>query len=221
MDKSVGLRTAARILMFYVFLFVLGGCAPEEPRLQILYDRGLPERHRQPVYRPPKPPPTGVYSSYPRWWVPPAAIERKWTAIVIHHSATETGDAASFGREHEHRGWEGVGYDFVIGNGTDSGDGEVEVTFRWKQQKTGAHCKTPDNWANERAVGICLVGDFTNRPPTMRQMRSLERLVEFLQKRYGIRKSLIYGHKDTPGAHVTECPGRYFPMSRLKSALAF
>jgi len=26
--------------------------------------------------------------------------------------------------------WAGIGYDFVIGNGTDSGDGEIEVTFR-------------------------------------------------------------------------------------------
>jgi hypothetical protein len=147
--------------------------------------------------------------------------ERRWTAIVVHHSATDRGDAAAFGREHEERGWEGVGYDFVIGNGTGSGDGEVEVTFRWLQQKTGAHCKTPNNWANEEAVGICLVGDFTKRAPTARQMRSLEALVEFLQKRYGIRKSRIYGHRNTPRAHETECPGRYFPMSRLKSALAF
>jgi N-acetyl-anhydromuramyl-L-alanine amidase AmpD len=153
--------------------------------------------------------------------VPPVAIERKWTAIVIHHSATATGNAATFGREHEERGWEGVGYDFVIGNGTDSRDGQVEVTFRWRQQKTGAHCKTPNNWANEEAVGICLVGDFSKRRPTTQQMRSLKELVEFLQKRYGIRKNRIYGHKDTPGARVTQCPGRYFPMGRVKSALAY
>jgi len=71
-------------------------------------------------------------------------------AIVIHHSATENGNAAIFDRMHrEHNHWDGVGYDFVIGNGTNSGDGEVEVTFRWQGQIAGAHCGgTIGNWAN-------------------------------------------------------------------------
>ncbi|MHC4153988.1 MAG: peptidoglycan recognition protein family protein [Planctomycetota bacterium] len=222
MDKTVGLRMSPSILVVFVFVPALAGCiGNEEPTPQILYDSGWRDRYRQPERRPVEPAPSRAVRAYPRGWVPPVAIERKWTAIVIHHSDTETGNAAAFDREHKERGWEGVGYDFVIGNGTDSGDGQVEVTFRWRQQKTGAHCKTPNNWANEGAVGICLVGDFTRRTPTTRQMRSLEELVEFLQKRYGIRKSRIYGHKHTPGARPTDCPGRYFPMSRLKSALAF
>ncbi|HUT29461.1 MAG TPA: peptidoglycan recognition family protein [Sedimentisphaerales bacterium] len=222
MGRTVRLGAAARVLMVYVFLHVLGGCTNSEPRLQILYDygqgAGLPPRPPAPA-----PPVTRRFvDEYPRGWVPPAGVpERRWAWIVVHHSATDRGDAAAFDREHKERGWEGVGYDFVIGNGTGSGDGEVEVTYRWHQQKTGAHCKTPNNWANEEAVGICLVGDFTRRAPTARQMRSLEELVEFLQKRYRIPKSRIYGHRNTPGAHETECPGRYFPMARLKSALAF
>ncbi|MBN2455840.1 MAG: N-acetylmuramoyl-L-alanine amidase [Sedimentisphaerales bacterium] len=159
----------------------------------------------------------------PNNWVPPAHLERNWTAIVIHHSATENGNAAIFGKWHrEVRHWEGIGYDFVIGNGNDSGDGEVEVTFRWLNQMTGAHCgRTPGNWANKEAVGICLVGDFNRNIPTRRQMQSLVRLVRFLQKRYRIPKSRIYGHKTTPGASVTDCPGRNFPMARLKSMLDF
>ncbi len=115
----------------------------------------------------------------------------------------------------------GVGYDFVIGNGTNSGDGQVEVTFRWRKQLTGAHCKTPNNWANEKAVGICLVGNFNQTVPTRRQMQSLVKLVRFLQNRYRIPKSRVYGHKTTPGARVTDCPGKRFPMGRLKSMLDF
>jgi hypothetical protein len=140
---------------------------------------------------------------------------------VIHHSDTDSGNAAIFDNEHKNRGWEGVGYDFVIGNGNGSGDGQVEVTFRWRQQKTGAHCKTPNNWANEEAVGICLVGNLEQRRPTRRQMQAVEELVEFLQRRYRIPKTRIYGHGSTPGARPTECPGRNFPMARFKSLLAF
>lgn len=156
----------------------------------------------------------------PESWIPPSSLERDWQAIVIHHSATESGNAAIFDRWHrEHHNWDGVGYDFVIGNGSDSGNGRIEVTFRWREQRTGAHCKTPGNWANEKAVGICLVGNFDYQRPTTKQIQSLLRLVRFLRNRYGIPKSRIYGHKTTPGARVTSCPGENFPMARIKSML--
>jgi len=157
----------------------------------------------------------------PREWFPFAEVEKAWTAIIIHHSATDSGCAAIFDEWHkESKNWDGVGYDFVIGNGTDSGDGEVEVTFRWQEQKTGAHCGgTAGNWANKDGIGICLVGNFDNGEPTPRQMQSLVKLVRFLQRRYDIPRNRIYGHNGTPGAHITDCPGRRFPMTRLKSML--
>ena len=156
----------------------------------------------------------------PEEWLADPSVEKRWSAIVIHHSATENGNRAIFDRAHRREnGWDGVGYDFVIGNGTDSGDGEVEVTFRWRQQGTGAHCKTPGNWANEEAVGICLVGNLNAARVSAAQMRSVLKLVRFLQKRYGIEDSRIYGHNATPGARGTDCPGRNFPMSQLKAAL--
>jgi len=162
-----------------------------------------------------------VAPDVPKAWTPPADLERRWTAVVIHHSATPTGNAAIFDRWHrEGNHWDGVGYDFVIGNGSDSADGKVEVTFRWAQQRTGAHCGgTPGNWANEEAVGICLVGDFSQDRPTASQMGALIELVGFLQQRYGIAQDRIYGHRSTPGARVTACPGRGFPMAQLKAAL--
>ena len=154
------------------------------------------------------------------WW-PPANLEKKWIAVVIHHSGTRNGNTAIFDTWHrEGRHWEGVGYDFVIGNGTDSGDGQVEATYRWREQKTGAHCGgTPGNWANKDAVGICLVGNFNQTTPTTRQMQSLAKLVRFLQKRYGIPKSRVYGHRTTPGARKTDCPGKNFSFTQLKSML--
>ena len=157
----------------------------------------------------------------PAEWIPTGGGERRWTAIIIHHSATAKGNMAVFDKEHrETMHWEGIGYDFVIGNGTGSGDGQVEVTFRWTQQKVGAHVgATPGNWANEQGIGICLVGDFNRTSPSRRQMQSLTRLVSFLQKRYNIPSSRIYGHGTTAGAKATDCPGRNFPMARFKANL--
>jgi hypothetical protein len=150
-------------------------------------------------------------------------VEKKWTAVVIHHSATNTGNAAIFDKMHrEVNHWDGIGYDFVIGNGTDSGNGQVEVTFRWRRQIAGAHCGgTPGNWANIDAIGICLVGNFDLTRPTTQQMQSLSKLIRFLQKRYRISNSRIYGHGATPGARITDCPGKKFQITRLKSMLSF
>ena len=210
-----------RAFIVWGCLLVLGGCVyNDEPMPEITHT--LTPRVTLPPANKAFQNPGGADRNIPRDWLPPSRVEKKWTAIVIHHSATKNGSAAIFDRWHrENKYWEGVGYDFVIGNGTNSGDGQVEVTFRWRQQLTGAHCKTPNNWANEKAVGICLVGNFNQTVPTRRQMQSVVKLVRFLQNRYRIPKSRVYGHKTTPGARVTDCPGKRFPMGRLKSMLDF
>ena len=198
-------------------LFVLSGCVSnEEPAPRIVYNPNTELTLVQPTVVKPKP----TLRNIPRDWYPPSRLEKKWEAIIVHHSATSNGNVAIFDKKHrEENHWEGVAYNFVIGNGTDSGDGQVEVTFRWRGQLTGAHCKTPNNWGNEKGIGICLVGNFDYTSPTTLQMQSLLKLVRFLQNRYRIPKSRVYSHGSTPGARVTDCPGRRFPMARLKSML--
>jgi len=212
-----------RIVIFYGCLLVLGGCVyNDEPMPEIVHSYQPEPKLIQPTVI--KPANNTKYSNKTThgYWLPPSHLEKSWSAIVIHHSGTTNGNADIFDKWHRQGNhWEGVGYDFVIGNGTDSTDGQVEVTFRWRQQMTGAHCKTPNNWANEDAVGICLVGNFNDTSPTDSQMRSLLDLIRFLQNRYRIPRSRIYGHNTAPGARATDCPGKNFPMSKLKSMLDY
>ena len=212
-----------RIFVVFSCVLVLGGCAYDEPMPEIVYSLDSKPKFVPPKPIKQKPTPKSVFTNIPREWLPPTRLEKRWTAIVIHHSATNKGNAAIFDKMHrEVKHWDGVGYDFVIGNGTDSGNGQIEVTFRWRRQIAGAHCGgTPGNWANIDAIGICLVGNFNLTRPTTRQMQSLSKLIRFLQKRYGISRSRIYGHGTTPGARITDCPGKKFPMARLKSMLNF
>lgn len=204
----------------FIILFVLSGCVSnEEPAPRIVYTPPEIEL-AQPTVIKPKLTSRIIDRNIPGDWYPPLRLEKKWEAIIIHHSATSTGNTAIFDKKHrEENHWQGIAYDFVIGNGTDSGNGQIEVTFRWRGQLTGAHCKTPNNWGNEKGIGICLVGNFDYTLPTKRQMQSLVKLVRFLQNRYRIPKSRVYGHGGTPGARVTDCPGRRFPMARLKSMI--
>ncbi|MFW6189181.1 MAG: N-acetylmuramoyl-L-alanine amidase [Planctomycetota bacterium] len=144
-------------------------------------------------------------------------LKRNWKYVIIHHSGTDTGSEASFDRYHrEHKGWRGVGYDFVIGNGRGSRDGLVEVTFRWEQQTTGAHANSDEY--NRYGIGICLVGNFDRDRPTARQMDALVALVNYLQRRCDIPTEHIYGHRHVrPGG--THCPGHNFPWFELMSRL--
>lgn len=214
-------RIFCKVLAIWGFLLILPGCASHEPMPQIVNNPHVKLKSPPSKVAPSEPTEQSIDEHVPSDWLPPPRLEKKWTAIVIHHSATENGNATIFDRMHrEENHWDGVGYDFVIGNGTDSGDGQVEVTFRWQEQKIGAHCGgTTDNWANEDGIGICLVGHFDYAIPSERQLESLVKLVRFLQKRYGISQNRIYGHNKTPGARVTACPGARFPMTRFKQML--
>jgi hypothetical protein len=146
-------------------------------------------------------------------WEPPVR-SRPWQWIVLHHSATHKGSAASFDWWHRHKNhWDELGYHFVIGNGTRSGDGEIEIGSRWPKQKHGAHCRVGnDQTYNQTGVGICLVGDFRKAHPTVAQMQALARLVDWLTARYGIADSHVIGHGDVD---VTSCPGRHFSREDL------
>jgi len=157
----------------------------------------------------PQPTPT---AGIPRDWVP-TAPSRRWDWIVIHHSATPVGGAARFGREHMAKGWDELGYHFVIGNGTDTPVGQIEVGSRWPKQKQGAHCKTPDNRFNESGIGICLVGNFDTAKPSDAQLKATAKLVAYLMKTYHIPADHIIGHGD---AKATDCPGKNFRIAQVR-----
>ena len=177
----------------------------------------------RPVTPPPQPPPIAVApkpapvaprvaAGVPGDWVP-VATPNQWYWIVIHHSATPTGGAAAFDKMHRAKGWDELGYHFVVGNGTDTRDGQIEVGSRWPKQKWGAHAKTPDNRFNEHGIGICLVGNFDVNHPSEAQLRSVAKLVSYLMKTYHIAPDHVLGHRDTKS---TDCPGRFMNVAQVR-----
>lgn len=148
---------------------------------------------------------------------------RRWRYIVIHHSVTDGGNAETFDAAHRRRGWDELGYHFVITNGKGGRNGQVEIGSRWRSQKWGAHCGgTPNNEYNNFGIGICLVGDFTRTLPSRAQLASLRKLLLHLMRTYDIAPEDIIGHCDAPKAR-TECPGKAFHAymrGRLRTELA-
>ena len=135
-------------------------------------------------------------------------VSRPWKYIIIHHSASTSGNAAEFDKLHrEKNGWDELGYHFVIDNGQGGPDGTVEVGSRWTSQKWGSHTGSAEtNDYNNYGIGICLMGDFMRTDPTPAQRASLERLAGYLSSRYSIEPRNIIGHRDALGAK-TQCPG--------------
>ncbi len=143
----------------------------------------------------------------------------QWKYIIIHHTATDVGKALMINDYHHDRGfWNGLGYHFVIGNGTMGKlDGQIEVSPRWIKQQTGAHCKAGK--MNSMGIGIALVGNFNVELPTTAQMDSLTYLLRLLSDHYKIPGSRIIGHRDVEGAK-TDCPGNRFPWPTIRQCLA-
>lgn len=214
------------VLTGLVGILVLGGCAqPDADGFAYLPDVTFPSAGAtrsiaQNGFPTAKPPATRTAGRYPAEWYPPGGrISSRWGTIVIHHSATDVGGAQRFDRDHRlSRGWDELGYHFVIGNGTDTPDGAVEVGPRWPKQKHGAHCKTANNYYNEHGIGICLVGNFEKTRPSAAQLASLRRLVDFLCQEGHIAPDKICTHGGV--THQTACPGRNFPtVASLRSRL--
>jgi N-acetyl-anhydromuramyl-L-alanine amidase AmpD len=114
---------------------------------------------------------------------------------------------------------DGLGYHFVIGNGTLSGDGEIEVGYRWKSQIHGAHARAKpgdDNRWNELGIGICLIGDFRYVEPSEQQLDTLVRLVRSLRVAYAIPAASVVPHEFVK---PTICPGPKFPWAEFHARI--
>ena len=155
-------------------------------------------------------------STVPRGWTPQVKSNR-WECIVIHHSATDFGGARRFDKGHKEKGWDDLGYHFVVGNGSDTRDGLVEVGPRWKEQRHGAHCRSEGDYYHEHGIGICLVGNFDVEQPSSAQTQNLNKLVRFLCRRYNIPPSKVYTHGGV--THQTRCPGKHFDLKALRRAV--
>lgn len=142
----------------------------------------------------------------------PESEPREWKYILLHHSATETGSVESIDAVHRERRdssgnrWLGIGYHFVIGNGHGMEDGEIQATFRWHDQLAGAHAG--DAEYNSHGIGICLIGNFEESPPTEAQMAAMYALIDWLRSEYALPTEALVRHLDV---RSTACPGRQFP----------
>ena len=137
----------------------------------------------------------------------------KWQRIVVHHSAIKYGNVEKYDAAHRLRGMQnGLAYHFLIGNGIDAGDGEIEIGPRWQKQQAGGHVK--NHLINQTAIGICLIGNFERTHPSRKQLTAFTQLMDWLQRVALGKKVHFAGHRELKGEQ-TVCPGKHFPLARM------
>jgi len=209
------------VLLSVVFGVSLSGCwrsaaLPPEMSIPSTPARSVPSAVRARSWRGrPLVRPESVPTLSSDVWKPNVPA-REWTSIVIHHTATDHGSVESIHEAHLHRKdkhgnpWQGIGYHFVIGNGSGMDSGEIQPTFRWREQMHGAHAGSRE--FNQHGIGIALVGNFDLAPPPPAQLSAVKRLIAALKAEYGISSDQVIGHGDIK---ATACPGKHFPISEV------
>lgn len=142
---------------------------------------------------------------------------RKWKNIIIHHSASNWGTARVIDHWHKQRGWNGIGYHFVILNGylasTDYNSkrqfhsliGSIETgrplnLNPWVEvSEIGAHALG----FNKDSIGICLIHKDGLHHSHVHM--SLIKLVDELRRAFNIKIENIKGHYEV-NSNKPDCP---------------
>ncbi|MCC5822168.1 MAG: peptidoglycan recognition protein family protein [Phycisphaerales bacterium] len=142
--------------------------------------------------------------------------EDRWHTIVLVHSGSPAGSAATIEESHRAVGYDGLGFHFVVGNGAGMSDGQIHVGYRWLDQLDGAELAGLSG-SSRGIIEVCLVGDGDRRPFGREQLVRTAQLVNALADRLGISPDRIRLHQDLA---QTSSPGRYFPRQAFEELLA-
>ena len=121
---------------------------------------------------------------------------REIKKVIIHCSDSDFGTASVIDGWHKKRGWDGIGYHYVITNGVQEScrpykledDGVIQEGR--PLEKIGAHVRGH----NSDSIGICLIG---KTHFTAKQLYdALPTLLHLVLPAYDISPDNIYGHRE-------------------------
>ena len=134
--------------------------------------------------------------------------------IVIHHSLTKDSGSVSWTAIHAYhvnrKGWLDIGYHA----GIEESEGRFVCLFGRPDWMAGAHTKGH----NRSSLGFCFVGDYDNGRPSESRLRvACRRVLAPWLIRHGLGVDALVPHSRF--ANKT-CPGKQFPMGRLREICA-
>ena len=134
-----------------------------------------------------------------------------WQHIVIHHSLTEDGQTVewnSIRQYHKSKGWDDIGYHA----GLELVGDRYEYQIGRPLDMQGAHTLG----MNDKALGICVVGNFDLVAPNGKQLWLLSSLCRAFMSRFSIPIQNVNFHRDFADK---SCPGRLFDKLVLRDVI--
>ena len=124
--------------------------------------------------------------------------------IIVHHSASGPVSMETIDDWHRRRGWDQIGYHFVIQSGG-------LIRLGRPLSKIGAHCKGK----NTGSIGVCIVGSCEDGTPVPgSQWTAAVALIGDLLRQFDLTRADVFGHKEFA---KTLCPG--FDPAAFRDAL--
>ncbi len=135
--------------------------------------------------------------------------------IIVHHTERNN-DSPSFVKfRHIYlRGWEDIGYHYLIGN-------TRPFTINGK-----IYAGRPENFEgahtfgyNKNSLGVCIIGNFDNILPSEKQLESLIYLADKKMKEYNLSANNVLGHSEIVSTEKS-CPGNFVNMPYIRGVLS-
>lgn len=148
---------------------------------------------------------------------------------IVLHTAAYSGrncDSSVIDNWHKQRGWQGIGYHYVILN--DRHDYKPDGTLETgrKSHIAGAHCLG----INDQSIGICCIGHGDKKDFTEKQYARLIKLCHQLMTEYQIPLENVIGHKEinilvnqgkvsSRYRTTKSCPGKLVNMDNIRQLI--
>ena len=123
----------------------------------------------------------------------------KWRNVVVHSAPSADSPRA-------------LGCHFLVHPAAGARGACATATQRWDRQADGQHIRAAGYDFNRSSIGVCLIGEFSSRPPSRSQFEVLVALVRQLCRGGGIASDRVY----VASVHLGKAsPGPAFPAERF------
>ena len=137
----------------------------------------------------------------------PDKLSNRWKYIEIFQNGLFSGNSKTLSKREIRKGnSDSSGFHFIITNGYGGADGLVNATAFWRAQKdtlplldstqTALTIKSKESL--HHTISICLIGDFTAKAPTAKQISSLKALLNYLLAETAVKSfNISFNSTDT------------------------